>query len=122
MPAGVPIVSFSGQVKSAESPVQDQCFLQRMRVAIDTRLELLRYLMPVGAQGTSRFPELVVLQRFTHELRTGQQRCPFILTRSVSEDSVNPKRRRGFRRRSSWRSLAYALGWYGRGRRMGKPV
>jgi len=59
IPAGVPIVSFSGQVKSAESPVQGEGFLQMMHTAVETILDRLQYLMPVGAQGTSRFLELV---------------------------------------------------------------
>jgi hypothetical protein len=47
----------------------------------------------VGAQGNK--PPIsgltgcgaAALQRFTHELHTGWQRCPLILTRSVSEAS-----------------------------------
>jgi hypothetical protein len=60
MPTSVPIVSFSGQVKSAESPVQGEGLLQMMHVAVETILDRLHdYLMPVGAQGTSRFLEIV---------------------------------------------------------------
>jgi hypothetical protein len=57
-PASDQIVSFSGQVKSSTSPVPGEGFLQKMRIAVETILDRLKYLMPVGAQGTSRFPEM----------------------------------------------------------------
>ena len=55
----VQIVSISWRVKLAESPVLEQCFTQRIDIAVDTRLDRLDYLMPADAQGTSRFCELI---------------------------------------------------------------
>ena len=43
--------------------------------------DLVAFLKAAGRGGLK-------LQRFAHGLRTGRQRCPLILTRSVSEDSV----------------------------------
>jgi hypothetical protein len=53
------IVSFSGQVQSADSRVQGEGFPQVVHVPVETILDRLQYLMPAGVRGTSGFPEIV---------------------------------------------------------------